>query len=132
MTYITSGDMRYNPATNQWEPIAGNPMPPYVPAGADPAAGTGAVLTPTLDGAARAAHFAELRRQGLPVPDESPEPIVSLGGTRHVVEGPSLEELGAEVIDAQGDDLEGDPAPVDRIAELERKSDTDRPPRRRR
>lgn len=162
----TTGDLQWNEKSGRWEPIGGNPIPPYVPQGD----------TLTLD--ARASMRKELERQGLPIPahlvESEPEaeanaerelgrggspaglrwppapnpdvelqrggqhelatggeqgeapPVVSLGGTRHVVEGGDDAELGE-----LGDEL----PPVDRLGELEQPRraahDTDRPPPRR-
>jgi hypothetical protein len=136
--FITSGDMQYNPETGRWQPIAGNPMPPFVPSGGDPAGGPGAASVLTHDAAAL--HRAELERLGLPLPpalkggqhlletsDEPGEapPVVSLGGTRHIVEGvpPAPTADGAELEPEQL----ADPSSDDRITELERKTDTERP-----
>lgn len=132
--YRTSGDMIYNPETNQWQPIAGNPLPPFVPSGGDPVAGAGVPLVPAAASSdAHALHLEELRKLGLPLPGgqqeshtggeqgEAPELV---DGDRHVV-GPPVE------LDTLGTEVE-DPPPVDRIAELEKRPahDTDRPPPR--
>jgi hypothetical protein len=142
----TTGDLEWNPETQRWQPQGGLGIQPYVPQGA-PVVASAQRPEPEI----RAAMRAELVRQGLPIPGylqdadapggqqtsetsaelgEAPT-VVSLGGTRHLVEGGELE-----------------PAPnvgeyaVDRLAELEpnRTRDTEPPgapepsppPRRRR
>jgi len=135
----TTGDLDWNPATGRWEPRAGLGITPYVPQGGGPVE---AAPAPALGELAdtRKAMRAELARQGLPIPpflqvmeglDELPPggqqesatsgetgeapTVVSLGGTRHIVEG--SEEPEAEYA-------------VDRLAELERRARDTEPPSR--
>lgn len=87
---LTTGDLKYNPATNHWEPISGNPLPPFIPSGGDPA-----VPGQPMGAAARASQRAELERLGLPVPAQ-PFPLsadfVRPGGQQ------TLLTEGAEVV----------------------------------
>ncbi len=153
--YITTGDLRYDPETGRWVPIAGNAIPPYTPTGD----------APGLE--VRQAMIAELQRQGLPIPPHlqgtpelvepapelgtgrspdglhwppKPHPELSAGGQQQLrTEGaddderpPPLPEVSIggtrHVVEGAGDDLEELP-PIDRIAELEAppKADTERP-----
>lgn len=129
----TTGDLEWNPETGRWQPQGGLGIQPYVPQGA-PVVATSERPNPEL----RASMRAELVRQGLPIPgylqdadelggqqrsETSAEPgeaptVVSLGGTRHLIEGGPLEPAPSE----------GEYR-VDRLAELEpnRTRDTEPP-----
>lgn len=67
---LTTGDLKYNPTTNHWEPIGGNPLPPFIPSGGDPV-----VAGQPMGLDARASQLAELERLGLPVPPQPREPF---------------------------------------------------------
>lgn len=131
----TTGDLEFDPISNTWRPIGSPAIPPYQAGGvAATAAG------PAPDPQIREQMRKELRQQGLPLPPHleqseaedaaqlaelaggqaarsrtSPElgagpTVVSLGGTRNVVEG---------VIDVEAEAAE-QAHKVDRLGELER------------
>lgn len=70
---ITTGDLKYNPATNHYEPIDPNSaIPPFIPSAGDPEAGAGSAIPMAMTPETRALHLEELARQGLPPPPPPP------------------------------------------------------------